>query len=93
LVNNQLNAELLTRYAAFLPMNHFANLSRRLTGALLLAALLAAPAARAQTDPGSGGPTPGAQEPTAVPLDGGAALLLLGGAAYTLRQLRARRLA
>ncbi|RTQ49335.1 hypothetical protein EJV47_13425 [Hymenobacter gummosus] len=57
----------------------------------MLIALLAGPAALAQTDPGSGGPTPGAPDPTAVPLDGGAALLLLGGAAYTLRQLRPRR--
>lgn len=40
--------------------------------------------------PGSGGPTPGAA-PTAVPIDGGASLLLAGGAAYGLRKLRQRR--
>ncbi|RAK70789.1 hypothetical protein DLM85_07695 [Hymenobacter edaphi] len=59
------------------------------TGALLAALLFATPAP-AQT-PGSGGPEPGAPEPTAVPLDGGAALLLAGGAAYALRQLRRPR--
>lgn len=73
-------------------MNHPAKTYRRCRpAALLLAALLTASAAQAQTDPGSGGPMPGAPDPTAVPLDGGAALLLIGGAAYTLRQLRPRR--
>ncbi|RAK69674.1 PID-CTERM protein-sorting domain-containing protein [Hymenobacter edaphi] len=56
---------------------------------LFAVALLTLPA-RAQT-PGSGGPEPGAPEPTAVPLDGGASLLLAGGAAYALRRLRRRR--
>jgi len=37
--------------------------------------------------PGSGGPT----APTAVPIDGGASLLLASGAAYGLRKLRQRR--
>ncbi len=37
---------------------------------------------------GSTGPTP--QAPAAVPLDGGASLLLAGGAAYGLRRLRQR---
>ena len=48
-------------------------------------------AAYAQT-PGSGGPTPGTPtaDPTAVPLDGGASLLLAGGAAYALKRLRKR---
>ncbi|GAB3824258.1 PID-CTERM protein-sorting domain-containing protein [Hymenobacter jeollabukensis] len=46
-------------------------------------------AAQAQ-DPGSGGPTPGAPEPTAVPIDGGASLLLAGGALYALKRLRKR---
>lgn len=40
--------------------------------------------------PGSTGPTPGAA-PTAVPLDGGAALLLAGGVAYGIQHLRNRR--
>ena len=38
----------------------------------------------------TGGPTPGGS-PTAVPLDGGASLLLAGGVAYGLKHLRARR--
>jgi MprA protease rhombosortase-interaction domain-containing protein len=41
--------------------------------------------------PGSGGPTPEPSAPTAVPLDGGASLLLAGGAAYALRHLQRRR--
>ncbi|WP_400192150.1 PID-CTERM protein-sorting domain-containing protein [Hymenobacter sp. B81] len=57
--------------------------------ALLAAALLlSAPAALAQGNPGSGGPQPG--QPTAVPIDGGASLLLAGGAAYALARLRRR---
>jgi len=52
--------------------------------------LLAATASKAQT-PSTGGPTPQAPDPTAVPLDGGASLLLAGGVAYGLRRLRARR--
>lgn len=51
----------------------------------LLAALLTAAPALAQNDPGNGGPEPAV---TAVPLDGGAALLLAGGAAYAVRRLR-----
>ncbi|MCC3160498.1 hypothetical protein LJ737_24895 [Hymenobacter sp. 15J16-1T3B] len=59
--------------------------------ALLLLLLLTGPASLAQT-PGSGGPTPGtpAADPTAVPLDGGASLLLLAGAGVGLRALRRR---
>lgn len=56
-------------------------------------ALLITGAANAQT-PGSGGPTLGAADPnppTSVPLDGGASLLLAGGAAYVLRRLHQRR--
>lgn len=55
---------------------------------LLASALLLAVGAQAQ-GPGSGGPTPAA--PTAIPLDGGASLLLAGGVAYGLRRLRQRR--
>ncbi|WP_188810593.1 PID-CTERM protein-sorting domain-containing protein [Hymenobacter cavernae] len=62
------------------------------TATLVLA--LTTQAALAQ-GPGSGGPTPGAPadptEPTAVPIDGGASLLLASGAAYGLRKLRRRR--
>ena len=44
--------------------------------------------------PGSGGPGPGpAVDPTAVPIDGGASLLLAGGVGYALRRLRQRRAA
>ncbi|RAK70534.1 PID-CTERM protein-sorting domain-containing protein [Hymenobacter edaphi] len=70
-------------------MNHIASsLCRLLSGAFLL---LLSYAAQAQT-PGSGGPEPGTPaEPTAVPLDGGASLLLAGGAAYALNRLRKRR--
>ena len=40
--------------------------------------------------PSTGGPAPGT--PAAeVPLDGGASLLLAGGVAYGLKQIRARR--
>ncbi|GAB2963497.1 hypothetical protein GCM10027048_35630 [Hymenobacter coalescens] len=52
-------------------------------------ALLMHATAHAQT-PGSGGPAP-SNDPTAVPLDGGASLLLAGGAAYALNRLRKRR--
>lgn len=55
----------------------------------LLAALLLA-GTTAQAQPGSGGPGTGSG-PTAIPLDGGAGLLLAAGAAYGLRRLRKRR--
>ena len=42
-------------------------------------------------NPGSGGPQPSAPDPTQVPLDGGASLLLAGSVAYGLRKLRQRR--
>ena len=52
--------------------------------------LLVAGTVLAQT-PTTGGPTPQAPDPTAVPLDGGASLLLAGSVAYGLRKLRQRR--
>ena len=55
-----------------------------LTLTLLLVAGLAF--AQAPSTPPSGGPTP-----TAIPLDGGASLLLAGGIAYGLRRLKQRR--
>ena len=61
------------------------------TGLLALAVLLSLPAVAQQ--PTTGGPMPSTPDPTAVPLDGGASLLLAGGVAYGIRQLRARRLA
>jgi hypothetical protein len=44
-----------------------------------------------QAQPSTGGPTPGSPPPAAVPLDGGASLLLASGAAYGLRRLRQLR--
>jgi hypothetical protein len=60
------------------------------TGLLAFCVLLNLSAA---AQPSSGGPGPGtpAADPTAVPLDGGASLLLAGGVAYGIRQIRARR--
>ncbi|RZK16760.1 MAG: hypothetical protein EOO56_19310 [Hymenobacter sp.] len=55
---------------------------------ILLVLSLSALASYAQ--PSSGGPAQQAS-PTAVPLDGGASLLLAGGVAYGLRRLRQRR--
>ena len=67
----------------------FSSVARVLAGgALVLAAGLALPA---QAQPGSGGPAPGAV--TSTPIDGGASLLLAGGVALGLKQLRARRAA
>jgi hypothetical protein len=56
----------------------------------LLILLLAAAASHAQT-PSTGGPTPQAPDPTTIPLDGGASLMLAGGVAYGLKRLRLRR--
>ncbi|MET4074076.1 PID-CTERM protein-sorting domain-containing protein [Hymenobacter sp. UYCo722] len=55
---------------------------------LTLALLLIGGLAFAQA-PADGGPSP--TGPTAIPLDGGASLLLAGGVAYGLRRLRQRR--
>ena len=55
------------------------------TGLLVLCLLLNLSAV---AQPSTGGPAP-----AAVPLDGGASLLLAGGVAYGIRQIRARRLA
>ena len=47
----------------------------------------------AMAQPGSGGPGPGTQppDPTAVPLDGGASLLLAAGVGFGVKRLRQRR--
>lgn len=56
--------------------------------------LIGAAAAHAQA-PGNGGATGGPPQPqadpTAVPLDGGASLLLASGVAYGMRRLRQHR--
>ena len=41
--------------------------------------------------PSGGGPQPGGGGATTTPIDGGASFLLAGGAAYAMRQIRARR--
>ena len=56
--------------------------------ALLSALCVLFSAATALALPGSGGPTP---SPTAVPIDGGASLLLASGVAFGLKKLRDRR--
>ncbi|WP_151087802.1 PID-CTERM protein-sorting domain-containing protein [Hymenobacter baengnokdamensis] len=67
----------------------FCTLTRQFAAAAaLLLATGAAQQALAQA-PGSGGPAP--TDPTAVPIDGGASLLLAGSVAYGLRKLRQRR--
>lgn len=61
---------------------------------LLVSLLLVTPSlVQAQGDPGSGGPTPGtpAADPTAVPIDGGASLLLTAAGTYGLARLRKAR--
>lgn len=58
-----------------------------LLGSALVCGLLAATPAQAQA-PSTGGPTP---NPAAVPLDGGASLLLASGVALGLKKLRDRR--
>ena len=55
---------------------------------LFVSALLLASEAQAQA-PADGGPAP--TGPTAIPLDGGASLLLIGGVGYAVRRLRQRR--
>lgn len=59
--------------------------------ALLLLLLVAAHLAAHAQAPGNGGTTGGPPGPTAVPLDGGASLLLASGVAYGLRRLRRRQ--
>ena len=61
---------------------------------LITAALLLSVGGLAQAQaPSTGGPTPStpAPDPTEVPIDGGASLLLASGVAYGLRRLRQKR--
>ncbi|MBR7951183.1 hypothetical protein KBK19_14605 [Microvirga sp. STR05] len=64
----------------------------RLTFAIAGLVLLAGGANLAQAQgPGSGGPEPDPQQPTAVPIDGGASLLLAAGVGFGLKKLRDQR--
>lgn len=56
-------------------------------GALVVGLLAAVPAV---AQPSTGGPTPQV-DPTTVPLDGGASLLLASGVAFGLKKLHNRR--
>ncbi|MDJ0365815.1 hypothetical protein QMK33_11685 [Hymenobacter sp. H14-R3] len=64
---------------------------------LVLPALLLAGALAGHAQPGNGGGTGGVPapepqaDPTAVPIDGGASLLLASGVAFGLKKLRDRR--
>ena len=58
---------------------------------LFLTALALSPLASQAQTPTTGGPVPQAPDPTAVPLDGGASLLLAGSVAYGLKRLRTRK--
>jgi hypothetical protein len=59
-----------------------------LFSAALIAIIGAGTSLSVVAQPGTGGPSPTA--PAAVPLDGGASLLLAGGVSYGLRKLRTR---
>ena len=61
-----------------------------LSSAALVLTVWALSSAVARAQPGSGGPT-ATPAATAVPLDGGASLLLAGGLGYAVRRLRQRR--
>ncbi|TYZ14395.1 hypothetical protein FY528_01305 [Hymenobacter lutimineralis] len=68
-------------------MTRFSHLFR--AGSLTAALLCITSLAFAQGEPPEGGPEPDA--PTAVPIDGGASLLLAAGVGLGLRQLRRRQ--
>ena len=72
-------------------MTHFSPTFRYLLGAAVFGFLLLAAQPAAAQGPGSGGPEPDPTDPTAVPIDGGASLLLAAGAAYGVKKLRQRR--
>jgi hypothetical protein len=58
------------------------------TGLLLLSGALATTHAQSPT---TGGPEPQAPDPAAVPLDGGASLLVAAGVGFGIRKLRRMR--
>jgi len=60
---------------------------KRFSFSYILTGLLLGVALAAHAQPSTGGPQP-QPAATAVPLDGGASLLLAGGAAYGLRLLK-----
>ena len=66
-------------------MKHFLS-----SAALVLAVWALSSAAALAQAPSTGGPAP-TPAATAVPLDGGASLLLVGGIGYAVRKLRQRR--
>ena len=59
------------------------------SGILTTVLLLSACSLALAQAPADGGPAP--TGPTAIPLDGGASLLLAGGIGYAVRRLRQRR--
>jgi len=59
--------------------------------ALVLSLGLVNVLAQGTDPPDTPGPTPTPPEPTAIPIDGGASLLLAGGVTYGLKKLRDRR--
>ncbi|MFD1873237.1 PID-CTERM protein-sorting domain-containing protein [Hymenobacter bucti] len=67
--------------------NSFLRLALATAGLWLLTGALATTHAQ----PGTGGPAPQAPDPAAVPLDGGASLLVVAGVGMGLRKLRQRR--
>ena len=64
---------------------------KQLSGLVLFISLLLSSSTIQALGPGPGGPVPDPTDPTAVPIDGGASLLLAGGVALGLKRLRARR--
>ena len=59
------------------------------SAALLLAIWSLSTVSALAQAPADGGPTPSG--PTQIPIDGGVSLLLAGGVAFGIKQLRARR--
>ena len=62
-----------------------------LAGALLIGSIAASHAQTPGNGGTTGGPPPPQNNPTEVPIDAGASLLLASGVAYGLKRLRRRR--